>query len=179
MGLSAAILGGCAATPETMKPTVQPAVASKSNTTYIIKKASIRTASPVSYKQNAQSEVNRQARRQIQAYQSTDNTSRKSSVAVGLTREQYHIRFEAEQRAREAEQVRAQQAKAAAEQQQRIARNNAIRAEYLQKWEANKAAIKERQIKAKSKRVRQQAEARVKQERTQVMVKKVENVIRT
>lgn len=178
LSLSAAILGGCAATPEQMKPTVQPAVASKVNTIYTVKKASIRTYHQNTATQNAQREVNRQARRQIQAYQSTDTVSRKTT-AVGLTREQYQARFEAEKAARAAEALREQQAKAAAEERQRIARENAIREEYVQKWEANKAAIKARQVKAKVKRARQQAEVRVKVERAQVMVKKVENVIRT
>lgn len=178
LGLSAAILGGCAATPETMKPTVQPAVANSNSTTYVVKKASIRHYSPTSYKHNAQREVNRQARRQIQAYQSTDTVSR-STAATGLTREQYQARFEAEKAARAAEALRIQQAQAAEEQRQRIAREKAIREEYVQKWEANKAAIKTRQAKAKAKRARQQVEVQLKQERAQVMVKKVENVIRT
>lgn len=178
LGLSAAILGGCAATPENMNPTVKPAVASKANTTYVVKKASIRTPSSNTYKQVAQSEVNRQARRQIQAYQDSDTVIRRTA-AVGLSREQYHARFEAEKAARQAEAIRLEQAKAAAAERQRVARENAIREEYAQKWEANKAAIKVRQTKAKAKRARQQAEVKVKQERAQVMVKKVENVIRT
>lgn len=178
LGLSAAILGGCAATPEAMKPSIQPAVANSNNTTYVVKKASIRNYSSTSYQHNAQREVNRQARRQIQAYQSTDTVSRRTAV-VGLTREQYHARFEAEKAARAAEALRIQQARAAAEERQRVAKENAIREEYAQKWEANKAAIKKRQAKAKAKRARQQADIQVKQERAQVMVKKVENVIRT
>lgn len=178
LGLSAAILGGCAATPEQMKPTIQPAVASKTNTTYIVKKASIRAYHPVAYTQNAQREVNRQARRQIQVYQSTDTVSRRTA-AVGLSREQYQARFEAEKAARVAEALRVRQAQAEAEERQRIAKENAIREEYAQRWEANKAAIKARQVKAKAKRARQQVEVKVKQERAQVMVKKVENVIRT
>lgn len=178
LGLSAAILGGCAATPEHMKPEVQPAIASNTNTSYVIRKASIRTPSSSSYKQTAQREVNRQARRQIQAYQSTDTVSRRTA-AVGLTREQYQARFEAEKAARQAQALRIEQAKAAAEARQRVAKENAVREQYAQQWEANKAAIKARQAKAKVKRARQQAEVKVKQERAQVMVKKVENVIRT
>ncbi|MFZ1567643.1 MAG: C40 family peptidase [Thiolinea sp.] len=180
LGLSAAILGGCAATPENMNPTVKPAVASNTNTTYIVKKASIRKSNLNAYKQNAQSEVNRQARRQIQAYQSSDTVVRRTA-AVGLSREQYQARFEAEKAARAEQAIRQQQAKAAAEERQRIAKENAIRDEYAQKWEANKAAIKVRQTKAKTKakRTRQQAKVHTKQEHAQVLVKKVENVIRT
>lgn len=177
LGLSAAILGGCAATPD-HKPTVQASVVSNSNTSYTIKKASIRTPSSSNYTQSVRREVNRQAHRQIQAYQNTDTVSRRTA-AVGLTREQYRARFEAEKAARVAEALRLQQAKAAAEERQRITRENAIREEYAQKWEANKATIRARQAKAKAKRVRQQAEVKVKQEQAQVMVKKVENVIRT
>lgn len=177
LGLSAAILGGCAATPD-HKPTVQASVVSNSNTSYTIKKASIRTPSSSNYTQSVRREVNRQAQRQIQAYQNTDTVSRRTA-AVGLTREQYRARFEAEKAARVAEALRLQQAKAAAEERQRITRENAIREEYAQKWEANKATIRARQAKAKAKRVRQQAEVKVKQEQAQVMVKKVENVIRT
>ncbi|MFZ1343311.1 C40 family peptidase [Thiothrix eikelboomii] len=177
LGLSAAILGGCAATPD-HKPTVQASVVSNSNTSYTIKKASIRTPSSSHSTQSARREVNRQAHRQIQAYQNTDTVSRKT-VAVGLTREQYRARFEAEKAARVAEALRLQQAKAEAEERQRITRENAIREEYAQKWEANKAAIRARQAKAKAKRVRQQAEVKVKQAQAQFMVKKVENVIRT
>lgn len=178
LGLSAAILGGCAATPEHMQPTVQATVASNNHISYTIKKASVRKLSSSTYKQSAQREVNRQAHRQIQAYQSTDTVSRRTA-AVGLTREQYRARFEAEKAARAAEALRLQQAKAAAEERQRVTRENAIRTEYAQKWEANKAAIKVRQAKAKAKRARQQAEVQVRQERAQVLVKKVENVIRT
>ena len=177
LGLSAAILGGCAATPD-HKPTVQASVVSNSNTSYTIKKASIRTPSSSHSTQSARREVNRQAHRQIQAYQNTDTVSRRT-VAVGLTREQYRARFEAEKAARIAEALRLQQAKAEAEERQRITRENAIREEYAQKWEANKAAIRARQAKAKAKRVRQQAEVKVKQAQAQFMVKKVENVIRT
>lgn len=175
LGLSAAILGGCAATPD-HKPTVQASVVSNSNTSYTIKKASIRTPSSSHSTQSARREVNRQAHRQIQAYQNTDTVSRRT-VAVGLTREQYRARFEAEKAARIAEALRLQQAKAEAEERQRITRENAIREEYAQKWEVNKAAIRARQ--AKAKRVRQQAEVKVKQAQAQFMVKKVENVIRT
>ncbi len=189
LGLSAALLSGCMTTHENVRPVAQVAVAKSSNT-YVIKRASIRTPASEGYRSSVRREVERQVVQQSQPRRQPQEVARYSSPASGLSREQYHARYQAELRAREAEQERLRQAREAAAERQRIAREESIRQEYLEKWERNKAAIEAKQAKAqaklerqqaeaKVKRVQQQAEVKVKRERAQVMVKKVENVIQT
>ncbi len=147
LSLSVALLSGCTTAPTDLGPRPQVAVA-KQSTSYVVKRASIRTPSTDRLQQQSRQVNSAQVRQQVMAQVNKDS---------GLTSEQYHARYQAELRAQEAEQARLKVARAAAEQRekeaaaalrQKEAKEVALRATYKAQWDKQQAALNVRKARA-------------------------------